>query len=274
MNGRIPATATVLTFDSARTLDACLTSLDAFAEVLVLDGGSTDATLDIARRHGARIEPQAETPGPISDFTAVRERSFALASHGWVFWLDSDERVDAALVEAIRAAVAADRRDVAYRASRLPIVEGRLVRYASFLPDRVVRLVRTGAVRWAPGKAVHERLVPPPGMRVADLAGNVLTSWPDRAACRAKDRRYLHLAFARRLERRPRFAVIAHAVAKNLARAGRILCAAAYFSVRYGGTGAVLPWPYELRFVRYHLVVARERLRQFVLASRYAPPSA
>lgn len=270
---RIPATATVLTFNSSRSLEACLASLRDFAEVLVLDGGSTDATVAIARRHGARVEPQSETPGPIGDFTAVRERSFARAAHDWVFWLDSDERIDAALADAIRAAVAADRAGVAYRASRLPIVEGRLIRHASFLPDRVLRLVRKSEAHWAPGKAVHERLVVPEGARIEDLAGTVLTSWPDLAACRTKDRRYLHLAFARSLARRPALGVTLRSVVKNAARAARILCAAAVFRVRYGRRGAVLPWPYERRFVRYHLAVARERIRQFVLATRYAPPS-
>lgn len=273
MTSKIPVTVTVLTFNSARTLEACLQSVADAAEILVLDGGSTDGTREIAQRLGARIEPQGETPGPITNFTAVRERSFALASHDWVFWLDADERVDADLLAAIRAATAANEHGVAYRASRLPIVEGRLIRRASFLPDRVLRLVRKSEVRWAPGKAVHERLVAPPGTRVTDLDGFVTTPWPDLAACRTKDRRYLHLAFARRIDRRPPFLTIVRAVVKNTARAVRVLCVAAYFSVRYGQRGAALPLRYELRFARYHLVVARERIRQFVLASRYAPPS-
>lgn len=49
----------VTTLDNAATLEACLSSLRFCDEIVLLDSGSTDATLEIARRHGARIAAQA-----------------------------------------------------------------------------------------------------------------------------------------------------------------------------------------------------------------------
>jgi glycosyltransferase involved in cell wall biosynthesis len=273
MSGKIPATATVLTFNSAAQLGRCLASLAVFEEILVLDGGSADATLDIARAHGARIEPQSDISGPIRDFTAVRERSFALAHHDWIFWLDSDEWADAELVGAIRDAVAAGDPNVAYRAERFPIVAGKTIRRAYFVPDRVLRLGHRSAVRWAGGKKVHEHLVAGEGVRLADLAGGVYTPWADLAAYRKKDRYYLNLAFSKPLDRRPPVGRTTHAVLKNLVQAMRILCYAVVLPIRYAGSEDVLPFAYHARFARYHAAVAWQRLRQFAFGPRYVPPA-
>ncbi len=273
MDVKIPATATVLTFNSARTLEACLTSLAPFAEILVLDGGSTDETLAIARRHGAHIEPQGDLPGPIADFTAVRERSFRLAAHDWVFVVDSDEIADAALIAGVRDVVARNLPE-ACRVERVPRVGDTLIRHAYFSPDRVLRLVRRDCAAWAPGKRVHERLVVKPGTRIADLPGMLVTPWPSPEAFAAKDRHYLHLAFRVSLSARPPFGRTVHAIVKNLAQAVRISAYAAWTSVRYGTRGGALPLRLHLRFARYHAIVARERLRQFILGTRYAPPAA
>lgn len=273
MPGKIPATATVLTFNSSAQLARCLASLADFEEILVLDGGSTDATREIAAAHGARIEPQSDVPGPIRDFTAVRERSFALARRDWIFWLDSDEWADAALVEAIRHAVAVGDPGVAYRAERFPIVAGKTIRRAYFVPDRVLRLGHRSAVRWAGGKKVHEHLVADPGTRIADLAGGVYTPWADLDAYRKKDRYYLNLAFSKPMDRRPPVGRTVHAVVKNLVQAARILCYAAVLPIRYRGSDDVLPFAYHARFARYHAAVAWQRLRQFALGARYAPPA-
>lgn len=272
MEAKIPVTATVLTYNSARTLDACLASLSDMAEILVLDGGSTDGTLDIARHHGARVESQSETQGPIADFTAVRERSFRLAAYDWVFVVDSDEIADAPLVAAVRDAVARNA-DAAYRVERVPRVSGTLIRHAYFSPDRVLRLVRRDRASWAPGKRVHERLIVAPGTRVADLPGMLVTPWPSPEAFGAKDRHYLHLAFRVSLTVRPPFVRTVRSVTKNLVQALRIATYAVCASLRYGTRGGALPLRLHLRFARYHVIVARERLRQFVLGTRYAPPA-
>ncbi len=271
---RIPATVTVLTFNSAKTLRACLESLRAFDDVLVLDGGSADDTLAIAAEFGARIERQKDTSGPIEDFTAVRRRSFELAKHDWIFWIDSDEYADEALIHSIGEAVGRGDTNLVYRASRLPVIGGRVIRYAYFLPDRVIRLVHRDGAEWASGKKVHEHLVPKSGVVVQDLEGNVYAPWDTLEAYRKKDRYYLFLAFNKPVKANPSLTRTLRSILKNMASAARILCVAAYLSVRYAHTGAALPFSYHWRFARYHLAIVKERFRQWFLGIHYVPPQA
>ena len=273
MPTRFPATVTVLAYNSAASLEACLRSVQGFAEILVLDGGSTDATCDIAKRFGARVEKQSETVGPIADFTAVRERSFSLASHDWVFWLDSDEWIDEVLLASIREAVARNDRCVAFRAQRFPLIDGRVMRHGYALPDRVVRLVHRESATWASGKKVHEHLRVHPGVSIEELAGGVYTPWATPAAYRKKDAYYLSLQFAKKLDRRPKLSVTVRSVMKNFGYAAAILALGFYYPLRYWRNHDALPFVYHRRFARYHALLAWQRLRQFFLATRYVPPS-
>jgi glycosyltransferase involved in cell wall biosynthesis len=76
--------------DEAEHLDACLKSMRGLVdEIVVIDTGSVDATVDIALRHGAIVghEPWR------GDFATPRNRSLDLASGEWVLYIDADERV-------------------------------------------------------------------------------------------------------------------------------------------------------------------------------------
>src|SRR3989344_8657050 len=112
---KIPATAYVLALNSAATLPACLESLRAFDDILVLDGNSTDRTREMAERMGARVVPQSEDPAlnlKIENFTAVRQRAFAAARHDWIFQLDSDEGASPEIIESVREIVSGDDREI------------------------------------------------------------------------------------------------------------------------------------------------------------------
>ena len=106
----------VTTFDSADTLDACLRSVTWADEIVVLDSGSTDATLAIAAHYGARIHAQ-----PFAGYSAQKQAAIDLASHRWVLLLDSDESLPP---EA--ACCAASRRWLNHRACGLPAVAARV----------------------------------------------------------------------------------------------------------------------------------------------------
>ena len=86
----------VTTLNNAATLDACLSSLRFCDEIVLLDSGSTDATLDIARRHGARIASQ-----PFAGYGPQKQAAIELAAGEWILLLDADEH----LADAGRAAV-------------------------------------------------------------------------------------------------------------------------------------------------------------------------
>ena len=82
---REPLSLVVTTLDNAATLARCLDSAAFADDILVLDSGSTDATRDVARAHGARIEQHA-----FDDYAAQKQRAIALARHDWILLLDSD----------------------------------------------------------------------------------------------------------------------------------------------------------------------------------------
>ncbi|MFC5436324.1 glycosyltransferase family 2 protein [Rhodanobacter umsongensis] len=88
MNGREPLSVVVTTHNNAATLDACLRSVSWADEMVVLDSGSTDATLAIAAHYGARIHSQ-----PFAGYSAQKQAAIDLASHRWVLLLDSDESI-------------------------------------------------------------------------------------------------------------------------------------------------------------------------------------
>ena len=102
----------VTTLDNGATLDACLASLAWCDERVVLDSGSTDATLAIAARHGARIAQQ-----PFAGYGPQKQAAIDLASGDWILLLDADEHLTDAGRAAIQRELAAPRAD-GYRLPR------------------------------------------------------------------------------------------------------------------------------------------------------------
>lgn len=98
---REPLSVVITAFNSAATLDRCLGSVDWADEIVLLDSGSTDATLAIARQHGARVHSL-----PFAGYSAQKQAAIELASHDWVLLLDSDESVPPGAEPAIRATLA------------------------------------------------------------------------------------------------------------------------------------------------------------------------
>ncbi|MEO6927206.1 MAG: glycosyltransferase family 2 protein [Rhodanobacter sp.] len=97
-----PLSVVVTTFNSADTLDACLRSVMWADELVVLDSGSTDATLAIAAHYHAGIHAQA-----FAGYSAQKQAAIDLASHRWVLLLDSDEALPDGATTLLRQTLAA-----------------------------------------------------------------------------------------------------------------------------------------------------------------------
>ena len=102
----------VTTLDNAATLEACLASLAFCDEIVLLDSGSTDATLEIARRHDARIETQ-----PFAGYGPQKQAAIELAVGEWILLLDADEHLTEGGRATILRELAAPRAD-GYRLPR------------------------------------------------------------------------------------------------------------------------------------------------------------
>lgn len=139
-------TAMVFTLDEEVNLPHCLSSLSWCDDVIVVDSFSTDRTVEIAERAGARVIRHA--------FTGFGDqRNWALAAagarHDWVLILDADERVPAELAREILERSASTSEAVgAYRVRRRFHMWGRWLRYSSLYPTWVVRLVHRDRVRY------------------------------------------------------------------------------------------------------------------------------
>ena len=110
MSARVSGVVTTL--NNAATLDDCLASLSFCDEIVVLDSGSHDATLQIAGRHGARIAAQ-----PFAGYGPQKQAAIDLASGEWILLLDADEHLADAGRAAIERELAAPRAD-GYRLPR------------------------------------------------------------------------------------------------------------------------------------------------------------
>lgn len=142
----------VIARDEAHAIADCLRSVAWADERIVLDSGSSDDTVAIARSLGARVEV-TDWPG----FGAQKNRALALCSGDWILSLDADEQVDDALRAEIEHAVAHPGTAVGFRMPRLSSYCGRPMRHGGWWPDHVTRLVRRGHGRFS-DHAVHERL--------------------------------------------------------------------------------------------------------------------
>lgn len=143
----------LITKNAAARLAQCLSALAFADEVVVVDSGSTDATLDIARAQGARVIEHPDWPG----FGPQKNRALDALATDWVLSIDADEIVSPELAASIRAAIAAPGADV-YAVDRLSSFCGAWIRHSGWYPDWIPRLFRRGAARFS-DDLVHERLV-------------------------------------------------------------------------------------------------------------------
>jgi len=156
----------MLTYNSEKNLARALASVADFAEIIVADGGSTDATLEIARAASARIIQQSNPGHVIMDFARERNLTLAAATQPWFFYLDSDEIMSPELVEYIRAvANESSHQYGAYRVRYLKTNSDASKLYRTYNEYYQIRLVRTDvSARFE--RSVHERIVVPASVAV------------------------------------------------------------------------------------------------------------
>jgi glycosyltransferase involved in cell wall biosynthesis len=144
---------TIITLNEARHIAAAIDSASWADEVVVVDSGSTDETMSLARDRGARVDARAW-----SGWIDQKNHAAALAAHDWIFSLDADERITPALASEIRERLAAEPPVRAYRVPRVTFHLGRWVRSTDFYPDFQTRLYDRRAARWQ-GQYVHESVI-------------------------------------------------------------------------------------------------------------------
>lgn len=206
---RVPMSLVMITRNAGKELAAALASASFADEMVIVDSGSDDDTVQVAASFGATVITQRWLGyGPQKQFAAERAR------HDWILALDADERVTPELARSIRAALAAPNA-AAYRMARRNRFLGRWLRHGEGYPDWSVRLFDRRRARWS-ADAVHERVVADGA--VETLQGDLLhESAESLDAYLSKQNRYTTLQ-AERLHHEGRNASIARLVLSPLAR--------------------------------------------------------
>jgi glycosyltransferase involved in cell wall biosynthesis len=182
-------TAIVITRNEEANIAGCLESVAFADEIVVVDSGSTDRTVELARAAGAKVAVHADWPG----FGPQKNRALALATQDWVLSIDADERVTPQGREEILRAIGDNARPDtsqydAWDMPRRSSFCGQYIAHSGWYPDRVTRLFRRGRGRFS-DDLVHERVVV--DGRVGRLRSDLLhTTYPDVETMLAKLDRY------------------------------------------------------------------------------------
>lgn len=182
--------AAIATFNEEVNLGDCLKSIkDLVDEIVIVDGSSTDNTVNIARSFGAKVLICENQP----IFHINKQKSFDESSGDWILYLDADERVSKKLLQEIKQVINMNENEIenyqknlinkklflrhqkileerdgsigindgdyaAFFFPRLNYFLGKYLRYGGVYPDGVIRLFKKGFAN-LPAKSVHEQMV-------------------------------------------------------------------------------------------------------------------
>ena len=149
--GSVRLSAVVITLNEEKKLPECLASVAFADEIVVVDSLSTDATREVALRHGARFFTR-----PFDNFSNQKNFAMDHAQGDWILFLDADERVSLELQREISNLIAGQNVCDGYFLRRQNFIFGRKARFGNNAGDQQLRLVRKGSGRFC--GLVHERV--------------------------------------------------------------------------------------------------------------------
>lgn len=182
--------AAIATYNEEENIGDCLGLVkDIVDEIIIVDGSSSDKTVEIAKSFGAKVTVTDNPP----NFHINKQKAFDLCTEDWILYLDADERVSKKLGEEILKVINMNNEEIekyqetlknrklflrhqqiledrdgkigtgskeftAFFFPRLNYFLGKFLRYGGVYPDGVIRLFKKGKA-YLPGKSVHEQMV-------------------------------------------------------------------------------------------------------------------
>jgi len=188
----------VLTLNAKTQLERLLPIIvPVFDDVYIMDGNSTDGTVEYARSMGVRVEKQFDTDEPdqrIKDFRAMRLRLWSKGRHDWRFLVDADEIPTPEVMDLARRIVAENDTNTAHTVQRLTqLPDERVVLNALFYPYRYPNIFAHSSGVTLGERAVHERLVFPSDVKLVDHDEAILDPQPSARVWRKRQMKYLAL---------------------------------------------------------------------------------
>ncbi len=144
----------IITLNEEANLARTLESVRWADEIVVIDSGSTDRTVEIARSYGVEVI-ERDWPG----FAAQKNFALSQCSGTWVLSLDADEELSPELQRQIRTLLASNPPVDAFRLKRRNLFLGRWMRHGGFYPDAKLRLFRRCAANFAMRPKFEDRPV-------------------------------------------------------------------------------------------------------------------
>ena len=146
-----PISVVIITLNEESNIKCCLKSVRQFDEIIIVDSGSTDQTIDIAQKLGARVLHKDWL-----GFGPQKQYAINQASHDWVLSIDADEYLSVQLIEEIQNLILDDS-SCAFAFNRRSYFLGKEVKHSGWNPDWVIRLVNKNVCHFT-NDLVHERL--------------------------------------------------------------------------------------------------------------------
>ena len=144
----------IATYNEEKNLSQCLDSVRNIAyEIIVVDGSSTDKTVEIAKGFGAKVKITTNK----QNFHINKQMAIDMATGDWIFQLDADERVSPELIDEIKSKIKNEKSEInGFWIPRKNWFLGRFLMKGGQYPDYSLRLYRKGKGR-LPQKDVHEQ---------------------------------------------------------------------------------------------------------------------
>lgn len=158
----------IITLNEETSLRSCLESVKWADEIIVVDSGSSDNTLEIAREYSDKIYTESEWKG----YGIQKQRAQDKATGKWILSIDADERVTPELKKEIEVVIRKDE-VAAYSMPILPYCFGRFIRHGGWYPAPKVRLYPREKARYG-SQQVHEKLDYVGDVPIRQLSGDLL----------------------------------------------------------------------------------------------------
>jgi len=148
----IPLSIVIIAFNEEKGLEACLSQLIPGAELILLDSGSTDKTVEIAKKYGARVYERA-----FDNYAAQKNAAVTYASNDWVLSLDADEVMGEDLRRNIELLLRNPEKTeyAAYKIRRSLVYMGKKLRFGK-AQDYPIRLFQKSKARFV--GEIHEKI--------------------------------------------------------------------------------------------------------------------
>lgn len=149
---KVQLSVVLISLNEAANIARALDSVSWADDVVVYDSGSTDSTVEIAKKMGANV-----IEGEWLGFGKTKKLASGFAKFDWVLSIDCDEELSAGLAEEIALKLPELNTTLAYRVPRLSNYLGRWIRYGGWYPDLQARLFNRKFSNWNEAE-IHEKV--------------------------------------------------------------------------------------------------------------------